>query len=348
MELVSLVLVLSLSDGTAAGRPAMLNALSASLDPSLVSIKPRVLGAARPAVLETLSERHPVAQVEWLSPSRAEIRVALRPREWTSRTLSFSKKDPVIERARSIAYAVAAMMPQWRPGKPSVAQPLEVVPLSPRDFEPSFEADAGSQAPDAGVTMPQEEASAGDAGAPEVQREVDAGPEPEPVAAVVTAPAEPVTLQGFLAASAVVTLVAPLAGAGVDLALCRLSWCWGVAGVVGAGDLIEAQASRLEVRVLATVAFRTTPWWQGRLGVASRLGGGAVFHAVTRQGERHSRWVGAGMAEVGPLLRLGWFELALTGGALASGPTTLWVGSAQVTELPTLMAVARVEMALKW
>ncbi|MDP3156452.1 MAG: hypothetical protein Q8N23_27495 [Archangium sp.] len=352
MQLVSLVLVLSLSDGTAAGRSSMLNALSSSLDPRLVSIKPRVLGAAKPETLDRLSERHPVAQVEWLSPVRAELRVALRPREWTSRTLTFSKKDPVSERAKSIAYAVAAMMPQWRPEQPSPPQPLEVVPLSPRDFEPSFEPDAGAPSPEEGALALEAGAPLPDAGEPEVQPEVDAGPEPEPepapVAAAVEDPPGPISPRGLVALSAVGTVVAPLVGAGVDVALCRLSWCFGVAGAFGAGELIEAQASRVEVRALATVGLRSAPWWQGRLGVAARVGGGAVFHLVTRQGEQLSRWVGAGLAELGPLLRFGWFELALTGGAHVSGRTGIWVGEAQATELPTLTGFARVEVALTW
>lgn len=62
---ITLILILTLSDGTAAGRPVLLRTLHGALDPERAQLKPRVLGDMPPDVLSELAATSPVVEVDW-------------------------------------------------------------------------------------------------------------------------------------------------------------------------------------------------------------------------------------------------------------------------------------------
>lgn len=322
MAPVSLVLVLSLSDYTASSRSMMLQTIAASLDPQLVVLKPRVLGQMPSTALLKLSEKHPVVEVEWESPGKAVLRAALKPHTWITRTLSFDRRDPLRERAKTIAFTVAAMMPQWQPAEPLAQfETPEVIPLSAGDFE-------AAEATQLAVEIPP---------SPVVEH-IDALPQ--------TTPKED-GVHGFIHASVVGMAPQLLGGGGIEVALCPLSrFCVGVAAWLGAGEL--PQVNRLDLRLQAIAHFRIVPWWNGRLGAALSVAGGALLVSLTRGLEHLSRWVGTGAIEAGPLLRWGVVDFTLTFGMTASGRTRIWVGDAQIFEIPLLSALGRLGFTLRW
>lgn len=334
MQAVSLVVVLLLSDGTTAGRATLLDTLSRSLDPSLVNLQPRVLGDSPPELLTELSRTHPVVEIRWETPRRAVIRAALKPESWTSRTVEFGAKDPLNERAKTLGFAVAAMMPQWR-AETAVADPpmLEVVPLSESDFV------AWVAPVDAGVIVEPEPVDAGvvvEPPTPNVER--------APVETVVRTP-EPIpstsVTRGFLAVHTVGRLPQLLGGGGVDGAYCVLEWlCLGAQATFGAGPVSTTSASHLELRVLAIADVRIFPW-AIPLGFTLRAGGGTVLIAAARGTQTVSRWTGTGGVEAGLALRAGRLDFTLTGGPTFSGPTQLFIDDVEVAGIAAVQGALR-------
>lgn len=330
MEAVSLVLVLLLSDGTTAGRATMLDTLSRSLDPALVQLQPRVLGTAPRDVLDELSDTHPVVEIRWENPRRAVLRAALKPREWTTRTVDFGARDPLAERGKTLGFAVAAMLPQWR-AQTSVADPpaLEVVPLSARDFFVPLLADAGvADVPDAGVVI-EPEPPPMDAGVVIVE-----APTPAPTVA-------PAASRGFVSVIATGQLPQVLGGGGVDGAYCVIDWlCVGAQVTVGGGSFPSPAISHLEMRALAIADVRVYPW-ASPFGLTARGSAGAVLIAATRGGQSLTRWTATGGVEAGVSLRISPIELTLTGGPAFSGPTALVVDGVQVSEIAAVQGALR-------
>lgn len=315
MTSVALVLVLSLSDSTLEARSQLLKTLSASLDPARVALKPRVLGNTAPEILELIAKQQPVVEVRWPTATQATIRAALTQQKWLTRVLTFKAGDPLPEQAKAIAFTIAAMMPEWRPLQP-LPEP-EVVPevtaLSDSDI----------------LVSP-----------PPAQQPVS------PEGRVSAEPA-PAPFQGFVAVAAVGTVSALTAGGGLELGFCPAEFlCVGAAGTVLAGRLPDIDAHRIDGRAEAFVDLRSTPWWSSRLGFTARLAGGALYLSVTRGAQSQSRWTGTGGLELGPLLRLKAFELALTFGAHVIGETKIYVDQTEAGEIEPFFGSAR--LAAGW
>lgn len=326
---MSLLVVLLLSDGTTGGRAPLLDTLSRSLDPALVQLQPRVLGDAPADVLTELSETHPVVEVRWETPRRAVLRAALKPKQWTSRTVEFGAKDPLDERAKTLGFAIAAMMPQWRAESLVVNPPtLEIVPLSERDFvAPSAPIDAGvvsAPAPvDAGVVA--EDAVA-------------------PVPVVV--PPSVSTTRAFVSVHAVGQLPQVLGGGGLDGAWCVVDWlCVGAQVTFGGGAVSTFSVSHVELRVLAIADVRIFPWALP-LGFTARGGGGTVLVGAIRGTQTLTRWTGAGVVEAGLVLRFGSVDLTLTGGPTFAGATRLFIDEVQVAEIAPVQGALR--LGVSW
>lgn len=315
MNPVSLILVLSLSDPNGAVRPVLLRTLAASLDPELVRLKARVLERTPAPALDALSETRPVAVVLWEDPLKATVRAALKPNEWVERSLVFLKEDPPVERARAIAFTVAAMMPQWRPSSPvPMAEDLPVAPLTDADFQPDTIADAGVAA----AVLTDLGLMASDAGTP--------------------APPRPTGYVGAVGVGALPTL---MGGGGLEGGVCWSVFCGGLSAAVGGGPLETAAASRLEVNVGPHLELRSTPWLGRRLGGLVRLAGGAMVLSVTRQDTTLNRWIGFGSVEVGALARLGWLYLSLSTGARVTGPTTVFINDVPIVQVPAVTGFVR-------
>lgn len=316
-----------MSDGTNAGRATLLDTLSRSLDPALVQLQPRVLGDAPHDVLTELSERHPVVEIRWETPRRAVIRAALKPQSWTSRTVEFGARDPLVERAKTLGFAVAAMMPQWRAETAVVNPPLlEVVPLSESDFAvwaPPVEL------VDAGVVVAEPEEAA-----------------PIPEAGGIEA--RPVVTRAFISLLATGQLPQLLGGGGVDGAYCVFDWlCIGAQVTFGGGSVSNGAVSHLELRTLALADVRLFPW-SAPFGLTARGTGGAVMVAATRGSQTLTRWTGTGGFEVGGALRVGRFDVTLTAGPTFSGPTSLVVDGLQVATIAAVQAAARLGVSFRF
>ncbi|MBX7117058.1 MAG: hypothetical protein K1X64_22255 [Myxococcaceae bacterium] len=325
MTAVTLFLVLSLSDSTDAARSQLLKTLSASLDPARVALKPRVLGTAPRDVLDILAQRQPLIEVRWATTTQATVRAALTPGKWTTRVLTFSAADRLNERAKTIAFTIAAMTPDWQPPQPAPEPEVapEVTALSESDLQPA-------------PPLPDTAAPETKATAARVDIQASAAPE-----------AENAPFHGFLALSAVGTLSHSTGGAGLEFGACPFSvLCAGISGAVFTGAFPDIDTSRLDARVEGLIDFRWTPLWSSRLGLNARLSAGALLISLHRGQDSVSRWAAVGGLEAGPLLRLGSFEMALAFGARLTGETKVFINELQVAEIEKLFATGR--LSLGW
>jgi hypothetical protein len=319
---VSLVVLLSLSDVTEAARPLLLRTLVSSLDPTLVSLKPRLLGPNQEPRLDALSASAAVVQVTWRSPTEAVIRAALRPHTFTERALTFTKSDPLRERSRAIAFTVAAMMPQWRPQTPQPED--EEIPA----IQPLTDADFGPSPVDAG-TVEQPVA-------------VDAG------FSAPTTRQSPPRLGGIIELAGVGVLPGPSAAGELAAAICISAICTGIRATLGGGLVELAQAQRLDVRVAAFGEVRMAPWANSRLGFTARLSLGGAWLQVSRANTNRDRASPFVHLEAGPLLHIGPLDITLPIGVLAWGPTSIVVGDIVLAQLAPLVATGRLAFGWRW
>ncbi len=348
---VTLLLVVGLSGGEV--RPGQLSAtLQAQLDPSRVRVQlRRADGVPRlRAVLDAASSQGPVALVSNPRKGELQLEVALQAGQWVQRTFRFSKGDPLAERNRTVALAIAAMVPEWKRPKPEPEPPPENAPAPPpldesERFGPMSEpvdagfvaeADAGALVVDAGVEAtgldagtPVELAVA-DAGRPAEVARADAGP-PEPARATAGLGVELGALAGFW----------PLAP-GLQLGG---GWCWehACAGAIlrgQRGELTGVGASLWRGSVMA-VARGQLALGSERLSSALQLSLGPTFVLAQRNDQSQSRWqleVGLEAEVAGRVAGPVW--LFVRGGvALASGPTPIFVNDVQRLELPVVSAL---------
>ena len=126
MTPLSLLLIIAVGDGSNIDTAALVDTVRGELDASQVTVvaraAPVVLPAAMARVTAAAARRGPVAQVTWVSDERAVVRVSLRPGQWHERSLTFRAADPMNERGRTVAFAVAAMFPAWRPAAPQAGR----------------------------------------------------------------------------------------------------------------------------------------------------------------------------------------------------------------------------------
>lgn len=331
----TLILVLSLSDGTTDARVVLLRTLSSALDPQRVHLKPRVLGTMPADVLTELSYTSPVVEVHWQDEHHCHVRTALRPGEWVEKKLSFSRRDPLPERAKVVAYTVAAMMPEWRPTEPRPVEHEQAFPdipaLSASDFTPlpNDITPVVTQPPPPAVTPPE----------PVVVEE--SRPPTEHAIASAT--------QGFVGLSGLGTLPSFAAGPQLDVAVCPITWlCLGASANAAFGNLANSTITRFDVRVGGFAEGRVLPWQNQRLGFNARLGGGAQRQSAQQGGETQMRWVGIGSLEGGLLGKIGAFEVSLSFGAQWSGRTQVVIDNTQVTEITPINGFGRLGVALGW
>lgn len=341
-----LFLVLSLSGEPLAVRPVLLQTLASSLDRSRVTLAARELGPYGIADLDALSRDKPVVFVEWSSPTTAKVRVAVSPAAWVERQVRFSKRDPLRERARTVAFSIAAMVPQWKHTalEPQPAPP--VAPLVDEDFarppavppEP-VEPPPSSEAVDAG--LPTEVAAASDAGVPAVEALPEVVSEP-PASAPASGPA-PVT---WWAAASGLGAVPLAGGAGLEGGLCLGGLlCLGAEVSLLTGPLALVAAQQLQVAVGALAEARVRLW--SRLRALARLVGGVQWLEVTRGGEARARVSPWAVVEVGAHLEWGRVKTSLACGPAFAGPVRLVVNG-QPSELSLLSGRCRVTVGVSW
>lgn len=325
---ITLILILTLSDGTAAGRPVLLRTLHGALDPERAQLKPRVLGDMPPDVLSELAATSPVVEVDWKDEHHCRVRAAPQNGQWVEKNLSFSRGDPITERAKAIAYTVAAMMPQWFHQGPQQAhedQPLpEVVALSVSDLSPPPE-----------VATP----------APVVVTESTPAP-----SAPTEKPSTPVsqTLKGFVGLSGLGTGPSLAGGPQLDVALCPiLPLCFGASVNATFGSLADGNFARFDLRLGGFAEGRWLLWLHEHLGLNARIGGGAQRVSVQRGDESQMRWVGIGSIEGGLFGKRGPVEISLSGGVQWSGRTQV-TDDVQRAEITPINGFGRLGVAWSW
>lgn len=344
---VTLLLVVGLGGGEV--RSGQLSTtLNAQLDSSRVQVRMRRADGVPnfERVLEAASALGPVAVVTNPRRGQLKIRVALQPGQWVSRTFTFAKGDPLTERNRTVALAIAAMVPEWRLPKPlpepepePEPAPAQVAPLT--EAETVGPPDAGSppvepEPLDAGIEAPVD-AEILEAGSVEVAGPIDAGPPPalearstEPEAIWERLGLEVAALAGFW----------PLAqGVQVGGNYCA-GWLGGGLLLRGQrGELTEGQASLWRAGVLVTGRAQTTLGWE-RLRGALQLSAGPGWVMAQRREQAQSHWqLEAGLDAELSVRVFGTLWLFVRGGAgVVSGPTPIFVNSVEVAQLPILSA----------
>ena len=293
-------------------------------------------------MLEVASANGPVAVVTNPRAGLFEIRVALQPGRWVSRSFKFSPHDPLRERNRTVALAIAAMTPEWR-----LPQPLP---------EPDPE-------PESAATVPQ----LGEAESSPISEPVDAGvaareqdrPEPTPASSAAAEDAG-VPQQSDAGPPVVVQPQSPPAvasspgGLGVELAALGSTWPLGAGGQVGAdycsaslclGLLLRGQRSDLGPAQSVIwhaggqlVGRVQTELGGDRLRAALQLAIGPGWVLARRGAQSQDRWQLE--VDLDPELAVRVFAgvwLFLRGGAeIVSGPTPVFVNAVQVAELPVV------------
>jgi hypothetical protein len=345
---VTLLLVVGLSGGEV--RSGQLQAtLTTHLDSSQVQLQVRRADGVfdLEQMLEAAAARGPVAVVTNPRTGRLEIRVALQPGKWVQRGFTFSARDPLRERNRTVALAIAAMTPEWRLPQPlpepdpEPESPALVPQLGELDARPiPAIIDAGAVEPE---PTPGPSLEPSDAGVLEV---LDAGPpivaQLDPPPAVVASPS------GFTFELAALGSTWPLgAGAQLGAAYCSLHLCLGLDLRGQRADLGPAQAAiwhaggqvigRLQTRLGAD-----------RLRGALQLAVGPGWLLAQRGGQTQSRWQLE--VDLAPELALRvsasvWLFLR-TGVGVVSGPTPILVDATQVAELPIVTGHATLGVRL--
>lgn len=287
----------------------LLRTLHSALDLEQAQLKARVLGDMPAAVLSELSATSPVVEVDWKDEQRCRVRVAAQAGQWREKSLSFSRNDPLAERAKVIAYTVAAMMPQWFHQGPQPAQdeeaPLpEVVALSANDLS-------------------------------------------SPAVVAESAPA-PKRLNGFVGLSGLGIGPSLAAGPQLDVALCPIAaLCVGASTNATFGSLANDRFSRSDLRLGGFAEGRWLLWQNQHLGLNARIGGGVQRVSVQRGNESQMRWVGIGSIEGGVLGKVGPFEVSLSAGAQWSGRTEV-IDEVQTAEIAPVNGFGRLGVAWAW
>ncbi len=342
-----------LTEPTSAGSAALVRTLAGNLDDAQVSLTVRRADDVPLERLAPLTDAGPVVVVDWRSPRRATLRAALRPREWTSRSLEFGAKDPLTERARTLGFAAAAIFPHWRPAQPSASpQTPEVTPLVLAPPPPPTMDDAAPPPP---PPLPIEAPPPPEPVA--TPSPVEVPPAPAPVATpppVEAAPAPaltatsdaPPTARRFRVGLVLAGNAPWLGGGGLQGAWCPTRWlCAGLEGTALAGPLSLADSTRLEVRVAAFVEARVP--LASVVQPVARAAGALTWLTVRRGDEALARWLGQGTLEAGGLWspRDARLDVTLTGGVTLSPPTTVLVRGDTVAEVPWLQGHLRLGVA---
>lgn len=347
---VALLLVVGLSGGEV--RSGQLRAtLNAQLDAEQVSIEVRRADGVRnlDKMLDAASSKGPVAVVTNPARGKLLLRVALKPGTWVRRTFTFDRRDPLRERNRTVALAIAAMTPQWRLPVPLPEPERESVTSVPKlDEQILPAADAGLEV--SPPPLDRERIEAPDAGPlPELSAEAEPLVENAPPEVWVAPVEAPVAVRA-----------APPDGLAFEAAALGSGWPLGIGAQVGGdgcfgplcvGLLLQGQR--------ATLAQAQLVIWQAgvllsgqariRLGLERLLGAfqlsvGPQWTLAQRGEQSQSRW--QLRVELGPELSVRVFStvwLFVRGGVgLNSGVTSIFVNELQVAELPVVSGQAAV------
>ena len=351
---VTLLLVVGLSGGEV--RSGQLNAtLNAQLDPTRVQLRMRRADGVPnlERVLETASALGPVAVITNPRPGHLTIRVALQPGRWVSRSFVFARGDPLAERNRTVALAIAAMVPEWRLPKP-LPEPEPLPEPAPATMPPLVEAETFAVADGGQVSetsdrrrdpepnekpelTAQTDAASVDAGSAAALEPAlaDAGP---PMIVDEVTPAPP--SQGLsveLSGLAGFFPFAPGLQLGGDY--CTEHLCGGLLLRGQRGDLLEAQATLWRAGAMAIVRAQTTLGWERLRGAVQLSAGPGLLLAQRReQSQNHWQLEGALEAEVSVRVFSAWWLFLRGGLAAVSGATPILVNEQKVAELPALSA----------
>ncbi len=319
--MVTLLLVVSLSGSDV--RLGQLRAtLGAQLDANQVRLAVRRADGVPQLeqLLDAAAEKGPVAWVTSPRRGRFELRVALRPNQWVSRSFNFAAGDPVAERNRTVALAIATMTPDWRR-----AQPLPEVQSEPEQPVLQLGEDDAAESPvtlDAGVVV--------DAGQPVV--EVDAGAPVNPAAPEPP----PAPSSGLEVDLGVLGGTWPLAvGGQLGASYCGSVACLGLMGRGQHATVDAAQAGVVRAAAHAVGRLQTRLGTDG-LRAAVQLSVGAGWVQAQRDTQVRDRWQLE--VDVGPELSVragGWIWLFVRASlGLTAGATPLFVNDVKVSELP--------------
>ncbi len=327
---VTLLLVVGLSGGEV--RPGQLAAtLNAQLDRTRVQVQMRRADGVPDLerVLELASKQGPVAVVTNPRTGRLAIRVALQHGAWVSRTFNFAQRDPLTERNRTVALAIAAMVPEWRLPQP-LPEPEPQPEPAPTSVPPLVEAErftppvpvAVFQAPDdpgaraapvgddhtqarpvdaspaersTSPSMsdggpPLDAAQAPDAGREGVLALAPTGPDAGPVEIEQATPAPPATSGGLGFEVAALAGFWPFApGAQLGGGYCTAHLCGGLLLRGQRADLPAIDATLWRAGVLA-VGRAQVALGSERLRAAAVLSLGPGWVLAQRRGQTQDKW----------------------------------------------------------
>jgi|GEM_PF-3195719 len=317
---VTLLLIVSLTGGEV--RLEQLRAtLRTQLDPALVRLVVRRADGVQnlEQMIDEAAAKGPVAVVTNPRRGSFKIKVALQPDRWVSRVFTFAAGDPIRERNRTVALAIATMTPDWR-----LAEPLPE--LEPAPEEAGLVPRLGEAEPfvDAGVPVAVE--------APLPVEPADAGPPLEALVVVTPPPAS----GGFGVDAAFAGSTWPL-GLGGQLGghYCATSLCVGVRVRGQRASLGEVNAVVLRAGAQALGRLQTTLGWPW-LKAAVQVSIGPGWVQAQRGEQSRSRWQFE--ADLAPELSVRLFPsvwlFVQAGVGLTSGPTPIFVNDAQVSALP--------------
>lgn len=114
MTKVAMVLVLSLSDSTRPARAQLLRIIESHIEKTKVSVVVKDVPRPTQEALEALRLQGQVVFLDWTQKDVAHIQIAKADLPWLAQSVAFTLGDPLTERAKTLAFSVLAMAPEWK------------------------------------------------------------------------------------------------------------------------------------------------------------------------------------------------------------------------------------------